>query len=136
MEKRSFDRELYPALLITLGVGLTLFLFWWYFFDAPAFLPCWFFTKWHIYCPACGGTRAMIALIHGHIFESLYWNPAVLIGAVSVAAYVISQSVWRLRNKRGWVQQYDNRWLYGFLLVFTINCLIRNILWFQYGISL
>jgi len=26
-------------------------------------------------CPSCGATRSLISLMHGHIIESLYWNP-------------------------------------------------------------
>lgn len=29
----------------------------------------------HIYCPLCGGTRAMIALVQGHVWQSLCYNP-------------------------------------------------------------
>ena len=29
----------------------------------------------HIPCPACGSTRAIIALLHGHLQEALAWNP-------------------------------------------------------------
>ena len=31
-----------------------------------------------IYCPGCGGTRAVHALLAGHFLESLYLHPAVL----------------------------------------------------------
>ena len=29
----------------------------------------------HIPCPACGSTRAIVALLYGHLQESLIWNP-------------------------------------------------------------
>ena len=30
-------------------------------------------------CPSCGSTRAVVSLIDGNLFESLYWNPIGLI---------------------------------------------------------
>ena len=34
-----------------------------------------------IYCPACGGTRATLALLRGELLRSLAYNPAILVGA-------------------------------------------------------
>lgn len=33
-------------------------------------------------CPSCGSTRSVLALLHGHISEALYWNPIGLILAL------------------------------------------------------
>lgn len=136
MKNKSWDRELYPALLITLVVGITIAACWRYCFDAPVFPACWFFSRWHIYCPACGGTRAMEALIQGNILQSLYWNPAVPIGAAFVVAYLISQTAWRLRKKRGWVLLYKHPWLIAFMGLMAVNCIVRNLIWMVWHIAL
>jgi hypothetical protein len=136
MEKGTCDRELYPALVVTLAAGIAAFLIWRFALNAPAFPACWFFKNWHIYCPACGGTRAVIALAHGQIMQACYWNPAVPVGAVSVAAYLLSQTLWRLRGRRGWVLRYSDRWLWAFLLLMAVNCAVRNLLWFGFGIAM
>ena len=40
-----------------------------------------FFCPFHaltgFYCPGCGGTRSMTALLHGHLLLALHENPAV-----------------------------------------------------------
>lgn len=36
---------------------------------------CYFRTHWKIYCPGCGGTRALVALLHGEILQSIKYNP-------------------------------------------------------------
>lgn len=136
MEQKSWDRELYPALVMTLAVGFAAFLIWRFPLNEPAFPVCWFFARWHIYCPACGSTRAMIALAHRQVMQACYWNPAVPVGAVSVAAYLLSQTLWRLRGRRGWVLRYGNRWLWAFFLLLAVNCAARNLLWFGFGIAL
>jgi len=136
MKQRSWDRELYPALVVTLAAGLSVFLIWRFCMDEPAFPACWFFTHWHIYCPACGSTRAMIALAHGQVMQACRWNPAVPVGAVSVIAYLLTQTIWRLRGRCSWVLRYNDHWLWAFLLLMAVNCLVRNLLWFGLGIVL
>lgn len=39
---------------------------------------CYIRTKFGIYCPGCGGTRAFTALLHGDIIKSLKYNPITL----------------------------------------------------------
>ncbi len=136
MDQRSWDRELYPALVVTLAAGFAAFLVWRFCLNAPALPTCWFFARWHVYCPACGGTRAMIALAHGQVMRACYWNPAVPVGAASLAVYLLTQTLWRLRGRRGLVLRYSSRWLWGFLLLLAVNCAARNLLWFGFGIAL
>ena len=33
----------------------------------------------HLYCPGCGGTRALAALLHGRLNEAAHWNAMVVI---------------------------------------------------------
>jgi len=36
-------------------------------------------------CPTCGGTRSVVALLHGRVMEALSWNPLVCAGMVAMA---------------------------------------------------
>ena len=38
-------------------------------------------------CPGCGGTRALSALLHGHLVEALRWNALVTLLLPIAAAY-------------------------------------------------
>ena len=40
---------------------------------------CPIFFWLHIYCPGCGGTRALAALLHGRLNEAAHWNAMVVI---------------------------------------------------------
>jgi uncharacterized protein DUF2752 len=47
---------------------------------SSAFYPrCPIFLWLHIYCPGCGATRAVAALLHGRLNEAAHWNAMVII---------------------------------------------------------
>ena len=58
------DREAYPTAWITLAVLVLLYLLWRFALGAPTVSRCWVWEHWHVYCPGCGGTRALMALAH------------------------------------------------------------------------
>lgn len=47
---------------------------------------CYFRIRWKIYCPGCGGSRAFIALIRGHVAQSIKYNPIVVLFFVDIFA--------------------------------------------------
>ena len=52
-----------------------------------------------IYCPGCGGTRAVLALLQGRPLLSLWYHPFVLYAAVLYACFMLSHTAagfWRL----------------------------------------
>lgn len=132
----SKDDWIYHSLWIVLAVLGGLFLLWYIPLGQPPLPACWFYTRCHIYCPGCGGTRAVEALLRGRILQAVWYHPAVPFAAVSIDAYLASQSIWRLRVRRGMVLRYSDKWLRAFILLLAVNCLTRNLLWFGFHISL
>ena len=62
-------------------------------------IPCLFHLVTGAYCPGCGGTRAAKALVTGHIFQSLRYNPMVFYGAAVAAAFGLAWLYCRLRRR-------------------------------------
>ncbi|MBE6961572.1 MAG: DUF2752 domain-containing protein [Ruminococcaceae bacterium] len=141
MKKRQFpaaaftDHEMYPTLLITVAalIGAAAF---WFFVGKPTISACWFYSSYHIYCPGCGCTRSLIALMRGDILHALYYNPAVPFTAGLILLYLASQTIWRLRDRRGWVLHYSSWWFSALFLILAGNCVLRNVLWFCFAIPL
>jgi hypothetical protein len=48
----------------------------------------------HLYCPGCGGTRALAALLHGRLNEALHWNAMVVL-FLPFAAVFLALTYWR-----------------------------------------
>ncbi len=130
------DRESYPAAWITLAALAGAFLLWRFALGEPTVSRCWVWEHWHVYCPGCGGTWALIALAHGQIGEALWCHLPVVVTLVLAAAYLLTQTVWRLRGKRGWALHYRPSWPVLLVGLFLVNCLVRNVLWLGFGIPL
>ena len=45
------------------------------------------------YCPGCGGTRAIHALLHGHIVRYFFYHPIVVSTAVFFGWFMLSQTI-------------------------------------------
>lgn len=130
------DREAYPAAWITLAALAGAFLLWRFALGEPTVSRCWVWEHWHVYCPGCGGTRALIALARGQIRGALRCHLPVVAALALAAAYLLTQTVWRLRGRRGWALHYRPWWPALLVGLFLVNCLARNVLWLGFGIPL
>lgn len=134
--KEMTDREAYPAAWITLGTLVAAFIIWKYGLGSPTISSCWIWNHWHIYCPGCGGTRAIIALAQGRVLQAFWYHPAVPVIVALGSVYLVSQTLWRLRGRRGWTLHYDFRWPIWLVALFLFNCVVRNVLWFCFGVGI
>lgn len=50
---------------------------------------CWIHRTGGIYCPGCGMTRAIFALIHGRVLLSAWYHPVVLYAAVLYGVFMV-----------------------------------------------
>ena len=130
------DREAYPAAWITLAALAGAFFLWRFVLGAPTVSRCWVWEHWYVYCPGCSGTRALMALARGQIGAAIRYHAPLVATLVLAAAYLISQTVWRLRGKRGWTLHYDRRWPAALVGLFLLGCVVRNVLWQGFGIPL
>lgn len=99
--------------------------------------PCIFRRVTGMYCPGCGGTRAVVELLKGNILRSLWYHPVVVYTAGLYGWYLISNTIEWISGKRFRIGSRYHRW-YGTaaaVLVIT-NFLLRNILLLFFHITL
>jgi hypothetical protein len=93
-----------------------------------SFYPqCPFHQYLHLLCPGCGATRALAALLRGHLAEAMHFNALITLLLPFAAAYGIA-------SYRRFLQRSAIRWLQpppaavyaalGVAIVFTV---IRNL---------
>ena len=82
-------------------------------------------------CPGCGGTRAVAALLRGHVGEALGWNALVtLAGMLAVPACVLwalATRVWPEKLSRATLQRWEQPFAIVALAIAVAFTLWRNL---------
>lgn len=91
--------------------------------------PCAFYAITGYYCPGCGGTRAVFALLHGHILRSVLYHPIVLYTAILGGWFMISQTIERFSKGRVKIgMHFRTIYLWLALALVVVHFIIKNIL--------
>lgn len=134
-EKREIETQLYHLGLIFAALGTVTGAVYYFFLRGrlPQ-LPCILSTVIGLYCPGCGGTRALEALVHGRILLSVWYHPLILYSAVIMGGFMLTQGLHRLglRKIKGW--KFHNWYLYGAIVLLVVNFIIKNMLRLIWGI--
>ena len=103
-------------------------------FSIPA---CVFFTKFGFYCPACGGTRAFICLLHGDLFESFSCNPIVIFSAIALIGYFGIYTVLKIKGMNDkFLSKYCRISFFAFIFILIVNFIVRNVFLLVYNIRI
>ncbi len=102
----------------------------------PEIKPCLLLTTLGLYCPGCGGTRALEALLHGQLLMSLWYHPLVLYVIVIYGGFMLTNTMERIPvlPVKGW--KFHNWHMYGALIIVIGNWIIKNILLICFHITL
>ena len=120
---------LFYAILLTALVLLFVYCIWGENLRIP---QCIFFTKFNIYCPGCGCTRAFIEMIHFNIIQSLIYNPGVIYYTIIISLYVIA-SILDIILKKDIVTKINMKTLFYIgIIILIITCIFKNIYFFKY----
>lgn len=89
------------------------------------------------YCPGCGGTRAIYALLHGHVLRSLFYHPIVVYTAVFAGWFMLSQTIEKAsRGRLAIGMHYRDIYLWIALAIVLLNWLVKNLFLAVFGIAL
>lgn len=133
--RRNLEDELFRIGLTALAAAAALaVLYQCILRDFLPMVPCFFSTFLGIYCPGCGGTRSLSALLHGHFLRALWYHPFVPYFAFVYFGFLLTQGLHRLGIKRvkGW--KFHNWYLWGGLAILAVNFIVKNILRLKFGI--
>lgn len=134
-DQRSLEDELFWIGLTALAAAAALaVLYLCILRDFLPRVPCFFSTFMGIYCPGCGGTRALSALLHGHFLRALWYHPFIPYFVFIYFGFLLTQGLRKLGIKRirGWKFHYWYLWT-G-LAILTVNFIVKNILRLKFGI--
>lgn len=92
---------------------------------------CVFHKLFGLYCPGCGGTRAVSLLLHGQILDSFICHPLVPYTVIVCGWFLISQTVERISKHRIKIgMRYRDIYLWIALAIVIVNFIAKNALLF------
>lgn len=98
--------------------------------------PCVFYTLTGYFCPGCGGTRSLRALLSGKIFVSAVDFPMIFYAAVVFAWFMISQTIERhQRTPASHRMKYRDTWVYAALVIVVIHFVVKNLFYIKTGVE-
>lgn len=137
-QKRTEETGLYYMGLSAAGLGVLVCLIL-RFLPIPwdrFLLPCIFLKLTGYYCPGCGGTRAVTALLQGRLWDSFVYHPLVIYTAAAGGWFFVSQTIERLsRGKIAVGMKYRDLYLWIALVLVGINFAVKNMALF-FGMDL
>lgn len=99
--------------------------------------PCILHMLFGIYCPGCGGTRSISALLHGHLWDSFICHPLVPYTTIVGGWFLISQTIERIsKHKIKIALRYRDIYLWIALGIVVVNFILKNVLLFVWNIDL
>ena len=97
---------------------------------------CGFRVRYGIYCPGCGGTRALIALLEGDLVQSLRYNPITVLFLLDVFLMTLFGNIRKATKGKYAFIRFRLFCNVGFLIFIIGYFLVRNYLWVIHGIDI
>ena len=99
--------------------------------------PCILHTLTGYYCPGCGGTRAVRALLAGRLVRSFICHPIVPVAGVLAVWFMVSQTIEYVSGGRLRIGMHvRDIHLWGVLGIIVVNFLVKNLALLIWGIDL
>ncbi len=100
------------------------------------FPPCVFKETFNLYCPGCGGSRALRALFSLDIIKSFLYYPPLLISLCVILGYDIRLVLTLVKKNTRYTDKYR---FYDFLFIpacIILTFIIRNFLLLKFGFDM
>lgn len=89
-------------------------------------VPCLFHMFTGLYCPGCGGTRAVKALLQGKPVLSFLYHPLVLYCALMAVLFSLSWFLYWRTGKPRYRLYLENRYIYVGVGLTAVNFIVKN----------
>jgi hypothetical protein len=88
------------------------------------------------YCPGCGGTRAVDALLRGNLLLSLRYHPVVVYTLGGMLVYVASHTLNILSREKIPAMRFREEFFYVMIGVIALQWIIKNVIYFFTGVQI
>lgn len=106
-----------------------------FFFDARkgGFPACPFYSLTGLFCPGCGSQRALSALLHGDVLQSLRYNPLLVVFSplLLIAAYNSVRNSFK-KDQTSISIFYSNKFVFTIIVIIITFGVLRNLPGFEW----
>lgn len=95
--------------------------------------PCIFHTVTGLYCPGCGGTRAVISFLKGDLIKSFFYHPVVPYAGLVYILFMIRGTISFLSRGKYPYMRFSFIYIYIGIAIIIIQFIIKNFLLVVYG---
>lgn len=99
-------------------------------------MPCLFRALTGLYCPGCGGTRAVKALLKGEVITSFFYHPLIIYVVLVFVVFAFSWFIHEKTKNPKFRLHFDNKYAYIGIGIIVINFVVKNYLLVFEGIDL
>lgn len=97
--------------------------------------PCVVYSVLGVFCPGCGGTRAVAALFQGRLFAALVDFPMLVYCVAVYLWFMASHTVERASRGRIAIgMKYRHGWIYASLVILIVHWVVKNIYYLRTGL--
>lgn len=134
---KSLEDQLYLIGWIFLAAGSIFFWIYFRWIASGRGIGCVWDRFLGIYCPGCGGTRAVWALLQGDLLHALWYHPLVPYSAVMFGSFMISQTIAKATRRR-YIKgmRFHNWYLYAAVAILAVNFIAKNLLRYIWHVTL
>ena len=99
-------------------------------------MPCLFQEITGLYCPGCGGTRAVKALLKGEVISSFLYHPFILYMVILAVIFAVSYLLYMKTKNPKFRLCFDNKYAYIGIGIIVINFILKNYVLVIEGVDL
>jgi hypothetical protein len=116
------------AILSALGAAAAAWLVWRFPPGSSSLFPrCPIYETFHLYCPGCGGTRAVHALLHGRLADALHFNPLLVVLLPFLLFFLAVAWVRAMRDTQFRWPDVPAIWVKTILVAALLFAVVRNL---------
>ena len=124
LSRKSRLNKLMTGVVIAISVGLL------YYFAVRLLgfgIPCPTYQFMGIYCPGCGTTRMLSALISFDFASAFKYQPVMLCSLLPLSFCFGASAVKYIKDGTKSLSRWQSAILYGVITVLVVFCIIRNL---------
>ncbi len=95
-------------------------------------IPCLIHSFFHVYCPGCGVTRMLLAIVSLNFYEAFRYNPLLFL-LLPVAIMLFGNYLYTTyKNQTPLYQKLPNSFWITLIIILIIYGVMRNLPWFSF----